>query len=206
MTKLFTSPVRLLGKLGNVFTRLISKSGLGPKAVQGMEGESLMNTIGRIGTSIVIVQLITHLPLPFNILLFFLYYKFVTGLIFCGIPTLLAIWAFSQVYACKKEINRRENEYRALDDSDSDSSIVSVHGTEVEALLLKNKKTKKALLKTAEPSLNTTATSHVIVDQPRPPSNNQVHTANHIYALSPSPPHTSHRHVEYKSSELYPHV
>ena len=104
VTRILTSPTTILGKFGDMFAKILGNSRAAPKSVRGVYGETFLSTIGRVGTSIAVMQLITILPLPYNILLFFMYYRFMTGILFCLIPTIFAIWAFTQVYGLRSEL------------------------------------------------------------------------------------------------------
>ena len=178
LTNLFTSPVRLIEKLGTSFHGMVRRFTKSPNEAQK---PSLTSSIGRFGANVAVVQLIQILPMPFNILLFFLYYKFATWIIVCLIPSLLAIWAFTQVYACRKELKNIDEIYRPLVESTEEPEIIQ-------------------LIQDIRKPLNTAGTSRVIIKEP---PKNQMHTANHIHTQGPEP---VYRHVPHKSSELYPNV
>lgn len=104
LAKVFTSPVTLSENLGDAFSKALSNSSLAPKSMRGPGGESVINTVTRISASIAIMQLIGFLPFPYNMMLFFIYYKFVTVLIVCLIPLGFALWAVFQVYSARIDI------------------------------------------------------------------------------------------------------
>lgn len=177
-TRIITSPTRLLGRLGNKFTSLLSRS--------KMTGGGTLNSLGRMAGNIAVIQMMGILPFPYNVLLFFVYYKFMTGILFCLIPTLLAIWSVTQIHACRKEVIRRENEYRTLEDNEI-----------VERLTGPPSRTGKEERK---PLVTTTATNAVVVRDPEG-KNQPPYNPNYVPMVQPV-----HRHVDYRSSELYPHV
>ena len=139
LTRMLTSPTTFLGKLGDLVSHKLTNSRLTPHSVRGVEGKTLLGMVGKVGTSIVIMQLISVLPFPYNLLLFFVYYKFVTGMLFCGIPTALAIWAFTQIYSLRSQLKLK---YSKNESRETSSSEESSDDDEIRRPLKKEKKDK----------------------------------------------------------------
>lgn len=140
ISKMVTSPATLLGRMGDGIADLLTRRERHPDSVRGTKMRHTLGIAGRVGTSIAIIQLIGILPFPYNVLLFFVYYKFATYMLFCFIPTVLAVWAFSQVYSVRRELGIIE-EQKALHRSERDIIEESSSDEEVEAtrpLVLEN--------------------------------------------------------------------
>lgn len=104
LTRIFTSPTRILGKIGGAFANIVGESKAVPQSMRAGSGKALLRTVGEITTNIAVGQLIGILPTPYNIILFFLYYKTVTAIVICLIPVLFSLWALSMAWALRREL------------------------------------------------------------------------------------------------------
>ncbi len=129
LTKILTSPARILGKIGGAFAEMIGGSKAMPENMRAGGGKAVLRTIGDIATNIAVVQLIGILPTPYNIILFFLYYKTVTAIIICIVPVLLSLWALTMAWSLRKELMQQlEDEDRVpLMDDDRASDVEAGH-------------------------------------------------------------------------------
>ena len=104
ITRAFTSPITLTEHLGDGFAQIVTKGRYTPKSLKGSKTEPVVKTATEVGTAIVISTLISFLPYPYNVVLFFMYYKFLTALVFCIIPFGLSVWCALYVLDYFKEL------------------------------------------------------------------------------------------------------
>jgi hypothetical protein len=102
LTRILTSPTRIIGKLGGGFAAMIGGSRAVPSSMRAGGGQAFLRSVGTIATNIAVVQLIGFLPMPYNLILFFLYYKAITGMIICVIPLLFSLWALTTAWGMRK--------------------------------------------------------------------------------------------------------
>ena len=124
LTRAFTSPTTLLEHLGDAFSKVLSSTRITPKGMQGVGGEAVIRSLTHVGMSIAVMQLIGFLPFPYNVIVFFVYYKFFTALLFCLIPTAAGIAAVLVAYSARLELQRHGDHNRLLtsDESSCDDS------------------------------------------------------------------------------------
>lgn len=110
VSRVFASPTTLTGHLGDAFSKVISNSRLAPKGMRNPGGETIVSSITRLTASIAVMQLIGFLPFPYNLILFLMYYKFVTVLIVALIPLSFAVWSIFQVYSARNDVVEPEED------------------------------------------------------------------------------------------------
>lgn len=129
VTKTVFSPATLVGKVGDLMSHGLANSKHMPASLRGGQGELLTKMIGRVGASIIAVQMIGILPFPYNVILFFIYYRFLTVLVVCVIPVLFASLAAYKANASRSKPRKAPpktssdesvREYVASSDSESD--------------------------------------------------------------------------------------
>lgn len=117
VSKTFFSPVTFAGKIGEFMTHAVFKSKHLPASLRGGQSELIASMIGKVGASIITVELIGILPFPYNVILFFVYYRFVTVMVVCILPVLFAS------LACYKAYETRLKPKNLNPPSSSDDSI-----------------------------------------------------------------------------------
>jgi hypothetical protein len=104
VTRVFTSPVTLTEHLGEGFSKFITKGRYTPSGLKGNNGAPVVRAAVDVTTAIVTSTLISYLPYPYNVILFFMYYKFLTAIIFCIFTFGFAAWAVLYVYDYRKTL------------------------------------------------------------------------------------------------------
>lgn len=135
LTKAFTSPVTLTEQLGVVFAKILGNSQLTPKGLRGLSGEAVIDSFTKLATSIAVLQLIGILPFPLNVMLFFMYYKFLTGLIFCMIPVASGAWAVYIIYDLRKDNQKTVGDPHSREEISEDTRLLTAHPDDREPLV-----------------------------------------------------------------------
>jgi hypothetical protein len=117
VTRTVFSPASFVGQFADILTHALTNSKHTPTALRGASSELMVKMLTRVGGSIAAVQAIGFLPFPYNMILFFIHYRFVTVLVVCIIPTIFAIWASYRAYSS------RFPSKKATVHSSSDSSV-----------------------------------------------------------------------------------
>ena len=142
ITRMFTSPVTLAGKFGEAGSRIFSHSRFAPKGIKSAEGESLLTSAVHLSSGIIVLQLIGYLPYPYNVILFFMYYKFLTAIAFCVIPFAVGIGACFVVYNLWNET--RGDDAPISDSTNERVSICSSNANEeLEPLVVVHKRIER---------------------------------------------------------------
>lgn len=153
LTKTFTSPVTMTEQLGDAFAKILSNSNITPKGLRGHSGETIIGGVTQLATSIAVVQLIGVLPFPLNVMLFFMYYKFLTALIFCLIPLAFGLWAVFVVYNVRGETQEAHDSDKS-DGNSEDVRLLAAHQYDHEPLVTVHRRLSKPELD-RQPSLET---------------------------------------------------
>jgi hypothetical protein len=130
LTRVFTSPATLMESLGDAFAKIISNMKLTPEGMRGVGGETVIGAITRVGTSLAVMQLIGFLPFPYNVIVFFMYYKFFTAMLFCLLPFAAGTAALFVAYSARVELQRNGDVKRLLsadESSSEDEPLINTH-------------------------------------------------------------------------------
>lgn len=122
ITRMMTSPVTFARLVGNRTVDALDRR----KQPEGRY--KARNSLGEIAGGIAISYLIDLSPFPWNMLIFLAYYKLVTVLIFCIIPTVLSLWALVKLWFARK--NLRDDFHKELAKDESESLVSEISSDE----------------------------------------------------------------------------
>ena len=187
ITRAFTSPSTFLGRLGDRFIHLLN-----PRKNRGVEDEALAGSIARFAGGIAVTAVMSQLQFPWNMLLFFAYYKFMTAIVFTVVPVSLALWGTYKTWTARKGFKKSLDQEKEKADSNIESDSWSDSCGDNEHLLkghpkyFHEPKTYKREIK----SLDLQKHDHATLKADCPPRERIEF----------------HHHANYKTSSIYPSV
>jgi hypothetical protein len=119
ITQFITSPRMLLGRFGDRIIHLLN-----PRKDRGAQDEAVAGSFARFAGGIAISTLISQLDFPWNMLIFFVYYKFMTAIIFAVIPACFGLWAIYLTWLTRKEFRTKMETQAATEEYPSSDSDV----------------------------------------------------------------------------------
>jgi|LauGreDrversion4_2_1035121.scaffolds.fasta_scaffold132946_2 hypothetical protein len=98
ITQMITAPVTFARLVGNRVVNALDRRKQPSDLYQGRQ------VLGEVVGGVAISFLINIAPFPWNMMIFLSYYKLVTAIIFCVLPTVLSLWVLVKLWFARKKL------------------------------------------------------------------------------------------------------